>query len=97
MTRVDKHLVLSTGHITKDVADAFGEGPSDPEWFAHVMCHPTEFGWWVYVLSEDNCDGWAILPECLQKIFNHARFHGANWVLFDCDEAYIDELELYEW
>ena len=99
------HLVLSTAHLTEDVAAVLDqicdtpdnrERPSDPTgtWADEVVSSPYRYGCWVRpFLDADPAE----FPPCLGGCIAYARQHGATWILFDRDEPPIDELPSYDW
>ena len=79
-------LVLSTGHLTEEVCNQYLQGHLGPWW-------PKEpYGWFVYVYAEDKT-----LPQSLHDCLDYARGQGCEWVMFDRDGPFEEELTVYDW
>ncbi len=109
MTRLAKHLVLSTAHLTRDVAATLEEmepdreGPSPySDWRGDIVCLNHAYGFWIRTISsghdrDDHAAVLARLPDCLAGCLRHATRYGAAWIMFDRDEPAIPEVAAHEW
>ena len=86
-------VALSTGHVPKAVADVL-DGRTSEDWHDLIVISPWSYGWWIWVNVEEHFDD---LPECLKRCMTYAHERGARWIQFDCDNAYVECLPLYEW
>ena len=84
---IEPMLVLSTGHLTEETCNLFLADYEGPAW------RKGDYGWFVYV-PEDVDDE---LPPDLTACLALAREKGAFWIMFDRDEAQVDELPAYDW
>lgn len=106
MANVQSYLELSTGHVTKEVAEQLdmivkqrGEGQAarwpDGEWQYWIIAERwSDYGWWVWPNMDEGFD---LLPACLQACFRLASENGCRWILFDADSQYTPELLLFDW
>lgn len=90
-------LDASSGHLSPETWTWLDQQPAegvlrDPaaEHAAQVAGGPTRRGWFVYGL-EDLPEG---LPTRPRDVLRHARAHGADYVLFDCDAQRIEGLPI---
>jgi hypothetical protein len=85
--------VISTEHLTKEVADALtAQGDSNP-W---VICAPYEYGYFLWV-SHDNDDEVG-MPQCLRDIRDALDAGGTGvWVRLDSDANPIQNAPVYQW
>lgn len=88
---IEPMLTISTGHITKDTADAFDAKMGDdgiPAFFPKG-----DYGWFVFVPDQ-------IEPECpadLASLLRFAKEKGCTWLVLDCDAEQVDGLPTYDW
>ncbi len=87
-------LVLSTGHLTAEIAKQMGAGQfinSEELSFAY---YNVEYGWYLpCVANKDDSS----CPECVKLILEKAHSLGCTKVLLDCDGAQDPTLPVYEW
>lgn len=98
---IEKMLVLSTAHVTKETAewldkiDWLNEGPAGNTYGT--------YGWFTYAHDDNTCEPSAPhapegeYPADLWAVFQKARELGASYVLLDCDATEIDGLPEYDW
>ena len=53
---------------------------------AGILGGATRYGWFIYASEEPAPP----IPDDLIDVFHHARRHGCEYVLFDCDAPFID-------
>lgn len=99
-------VVLSTGHLTKEVAEGLDaiiemrrdntQHHLDPEdWRYWVIAESwSEYGWWIWADIED---GISELPASLYDCLCFARESNCRWIMFDCDGPLEEGLTRYEW
>lgn len=85
---IRKSLVLSTAHLTPEIAAALDAGTFSVQisW---------EYGWEAYAgedITDDDLD-----VSCINAAFALAREHGCTWVVYDCDGPIVDALPIYSW
>ena len=87
---IQKVLVLSTGHVTQETAEAL-EARSVPN-----MVVPYEHGFFIWVPStaSDVDDG---VPGELKFLLGYARGVGCDWLRLDSDGPERDDLAKWEW
>ncbi len=84
---IEPMLVLSTGHLTEETCNLFLAEYEGPAW------RKGDYGWFIYVTEDAESE----LPPDLAACLALARAKGAFWVMFDRDEAQVDELPAYDW
>lgn len=98
---IEKVLVLSTAHLTKEVAEelpVFSTNDADPANRPWWPAWTREEGWMFYVPPRDvDDDRYKVAPVCIQACVNLARELGCCWLMFDCDGTCIDGLPTWEW
>ena len=87
--------VISTAHITKEVADLLTAEADKNPW---VICAPYEYGYFLWINDRENYDPDSV-PECLLAISDKLRTAAAIgvWVRLDCDVDLLDGLPVYDW
>jgi hypothetical protein len=98
---IEKIIVLSTMHLTKEVAEAlpvFVTNDADlsltPWWPSWTRPE----GWMFYVPPRDAEDArYANAPVCIQACVNMARAVGCCWLMLDRDGTVLDGLPTWEW
>lgn len=91
---VENVLVLSTAHITEDVAEQL----ADPESALSEGYFPrpnSEYGWFIPILNAE--DPMNPPPECLKRCLDLAREMGCKWLLLDRDGRRTGALKTFEW
>ena len=90
-------LDASSGHLSPETwawldAQLSDDLLRDPaaEHAAQIAGGRTRYGWFVYA-SEDLPEG---VPPDLTAVLSRARARGAEYVLFDCDAAAIEDLPI---
>lgn len=105
MPKIEKFLVLSTGHLKKETANwlnqiiledaRFVSGMSDERIEnGPAVAGYAEFGYFLYCDEEAQHRGW---PEDLVAVMKIARRQGTEYLLLDRDAAHIEELESHDW
>ncbi|WP_267381490.1 MULTISPECIES: hypothetical protein [unclassified Sphingomonas] len=84
---IEPMLILSTAHLTEETCNLFLADYAGPAW------RKGDYGWFVYVPEDADSE----LPPDLTACLALAREKAAFWVMFDRDEAQIEELPAYEW
>lgn len=87
--------VISTGHLTADVAARFAEAMPGGEFFYGLYHAPTTHGGFVACPDETVLDD--EVPRCLRDCMRWAMREGFEWLRFDADGDQIGELTVYEW
>jgi hypothetical protein len=105
LQHIEKMLVGSTGHVTRDVAgllDAASTQRDQNDWTDAWVVYPHgEYGWLIRVPGND--DTGLQHPDCQKApvmffdIMALARRMGCEWVLLDRDAAPIGGLKSYDW
>lgn len=91
-------IALSTGHIKEITRQMLSElagnqtDASDPIIEEQPVVYAKNgYGWFLPVLTEGYTN-YPDLTDCIQ----HALYHGADWIMFDCDAEPTDALPLYD-
>lgn len=84
---IELMLVLSTAHLTETTCNLFLPDYAGPAW------PKGDYGWFVYVPEDEDPE----MPLDLGACMALAREKHAFWIMFDRDEAQIDELPAYDW
>ncbi len=85
---IRRSLVLSSGHLTPEVATALAVG-------TFKMNETLEYGWSAYVgedITDEDLD-----VTCINAAFALARKHDCTWIVWDRDGPTIAELPSYDW
>ena len=88
--------VISTAHITEDVARELAETLPGEDFYG-LLNAVTPFGGFVACDDPDYPSDMPPLPKCLRDCFNWAVDEGFEWIRFDADGDQIGELTVYEW
>lgn len=100
---IEHMLVLSTAHITHEVAEALDErltADANPdcyldteEWADNLVFFPKcDYGWFIYV-PDKNGD----VPQSLAECFNLARANLCPWLMLDRDATVVSNLPAFYW
>jgi hypothetical protein len=89
---VRKFLDISTGHLTQETRDKLDHGEITSTYY------PMTYGWFVWVpdepmLPENEPERW---PDDLRECILYARSQGCDYIMFDGDAEYCDELRAYD-
>jgi hypothetical protein len=90
---IERMLVLSTGHVSKEVNDIL-EG----DWKA--LAWGPEFvrdEGWVFRVVDDDIIRDTDPPQCIRDAMSFARGAGCEWVMFDCDGDRVEILRWHDW
>jgi hypothetical protein len=94
---IEHMCVLSTGHITQEVAQDI-DNPSSieaQEWREALIVYPHgEYGWLIYI-PDEGLD--AELPPSLEACIALARASRCQWLLLDRDASQVTNIPTYEW
>ena len=93
---IDKVLTLSTGHVTKKVANRLDAAKynDDPE----LLVIGFEYGWILSTGNLRGCEREGIeLDECLVTLGKLAEDNDCDYIMLDCDVNVIKGLQDYEW
>lgn len=87
--------VISTAHITKEVAARLTEEGDKNPW---VICAPYEYGYFLWINDRENYNPDSV-PECLLSIIDKLSTPTAIgvWVRLDSDADPLDGLPVYDW
>lgn len=106
---IEKILVLSTSHITKEVAtelDRLVAAITNLGESVAMALHDTDWipswtrveGWMFHVPKADANDSrYVNAPYCLQACVNMAREAGCDWLMLDRDGEVVPDLPTWEW
>lgn len=87
--------VVSTGHLTKDVADRLTSLGDTNDW---VICAPYENGFFLWISHDQDAE--LGMPQCLKDVRDAVSKYVPNslgiWVRLDCDGGEVDA-PIYEW
>lgn len=91
--------VISTGHLTKEVAERLtAEGDKNP-W---IPCMPWDYGFFMRL--DDPDDTKESVPQCLldirdwrMKLERKGKLDNSRWVRLDCDADPVEDLPTYDW
>ena len=95
--------VISTAHLTKEVADVLTKKGDGNPW---VCCVPWGYGYFICLddLDEPYSPDGDPVPQCLLDICNWRRkleregkLDNSRWVRLDCDADRADSLPTYDW
>jgi hypothetical protein len=90
--------VLSTGHITEEVAQAletFFKWEVTTPWIDALIIYPHgDYGWLIYI-PDEGLD--AELPPSLEACIALARASRCQWLLLDRDASQVTNIPTYEW
>ena len=100
-----RHIELSTGHLTDEIAnilDTLQDTVENREltraahgdWRDGLVVCPYRYGFWVRRFLDLKIT--ADIPECLQACFALAEANGATWILFGRDADTVDDIPHYE-
>lgn len=91
--------VISTAHITREVADRLDSRRQ--QWCA-CATYP-DVGFFLY-LDEPYSPGGDPVPQCLLDILDwrmrlerEGKLDNSHWVRLDCDADLVDDLPTYDW
>lgn len=93
---INKMLVLSTGHLSKQTRDALEAGDE-----FHMTMMGWEYGWviWAYgerEVRERDQEGLGPIPPDVAQACLLAKRLGCDWVRFDCDANPEESLEWFD-
>lgn len=91
---INKMLMLSTAHLTKQTADMM-----DMKLIENPRVYQKDgYGWFVLVTSwNDDYEIVKNIPEDLRKCLGFAESVGSDWICFDPDIEENNVLPVYEW
>ena len=89
---VEPAFVISTAHITEDVANALGGGHP----LGLVVYPKGGDGWWIWV-GDEALDKVENLPASLFECIMAARAAECVWLCIDMDATIHDDLPTYAW
>ena len=102
--QIDKILSVSTGHVTKEEADAFARyrphiSPKDYPEGKPMPFMIGDWGWLFHVVPEAYADDhdYDKASEGFQSVMAIARKNSCEYVRFDCDAAKIVGIPTYDW
>lgn len=96
------HLVMSSGHITEDVAVALDAIARDEsafgDWRDYVICRANgDCGWWVFIERRCAAATEALFPECLKACLALARAANVDWLLLDSKTDPSSHVAFHDW
>lgn len=89
---ISNTLLVSTSHITKDMAQRL-ENRDLSIIDTTSVYEKGEYGWWLYVQTEDD-EAW---PPELTALMRLARANRCEWLCLDRDGPTIEGMVTYEW
>ena len=90
MSVVRRFLDLSNAHLTnQDRALLNACAGRDT---GELLCATTPYGWFVFA-----CEERPQISDTLCALFQEARQHGCEYLLFDRDAAEIDGFPVFDW
>lgn len=96
---IHKIPMISTAHLTKEVADVLTERRNGNPW---CPCAAWEFGYFLFLYEPEA--GRTPVPQCLLDIRDWLRkqeaaglLDNSRWVRLDGDSDSVDELPTYNW
>lgn len=89
---IRKLLDISTGHVSKETRDLLNEGEGGSP---HIWAIPHEYGW--FVRAHDEAEDLAQTPDDLVTVMRYAKQLDCDWIKFDCDADFVEELPMFEW
>lgn len=91
--------VISTVHLTKEVAEALTEKGSANDW---CCCAPWEFGYFIFLDDLESCSH--PVPQCLidirdwrMKLEMTKKLDNSRWVRLDGAAETVEGLPTYDW
>lgn len=90
---IEKILVLSTGHLSKETAEKFNSNSGSAHWPDNLGV-PIPYGYLVPAEIQD-FEG-EVAPE-VKACAEYARERGASLIRFDCDGSTVEGLKTFEW
>ncbi|TPG55902.1 hypothetical protein EAH89_13255 [Roseomonas nepalensis] len=90
MSVVRRFLDLSNAHLTKEDR-ALLEACAGRD-TGELLCASTPYGWFVFA-----CEERPQISDTLWALFQEARQHGCEYLLFDRDAAEIDGFPVFDW
>lgn len=94
---IQKHLVLSTGHVCRETMEKLNFWAAEPKDAPFSIGNYSEYGWFFRALSPDN-EGFVELPEDLAAIMRFASDEAhCRYIMLDRDAAAVEDLPYYEW
>ena len=90
MSVVRRFLDLSSAHLSrKDRALLDACAGHDA---GELLCATTPYGWFVFA-----CEERPQISDTLWALFQEARQHGCEYLLFDRDAASLDGFPVFDW
>jgi len=92
-TEIHRIPVISTAHITREVADRLD---SEHQPWCACACY-RDVGFFLYLDEPSDMD--EPVPQCLLDIRDWLTKHNFTdrWVRLDCDGEIVDDLPAYDW
>ena len=90
MSAVRRFLDLSNAHLRSEdraLLDACAGHDT-----GELLCASTPYGWFVFA-----CEERPQISDTLWALFEKARQHGCEYLLFDRDAASLDGFPLFDW
>jgi hypothetical protein len=88
---IDKVLVASTAHITKECSEFLSKG------IVGNIVIDWDYGWFIWVDTEDMYSDAMIAFPALINLMETATAKGCSWLRLDCDGPIYENLPTYEW
>ena len=93
---IKKVLVISTGHLTREVNEVMERGGGigiiyEDVDYGYIIRMPSDFEEWK---EETNLDD---VPKCIMDIVSLTRSLGCDWCNLDCDGEKSPNLPFFEW
>ena len=90
MSVIRRFLDLSNAHLTNEdraLLDACAGHDT-----GELLCATTPYGWFVFA-----CEERPQISDTLWALFQEARQHGCEYLLFDRDAASLDGFPVFDW
>jgi len=87
---IEKSLVISTGHISKETADLLELKKIDS-----LVVEPYEYGWRIHISTDYKYEE---IPDDLKRLMSFAdEVFSCSWIRLDQDGPYLDFFKTYDW
>lgn len=87
----ERMLVLSTAHITQDIAEDLDNPDADIHSYITTRDHG-EYGWLIRTTGSKNS-----VPDVLRRLLMFARDTDHGWLLLDRDGPKLPYFEKFSW
>lgn len=92
MFEIQHILVVSTAHITEEVAESLAQDE-----LPIIVYSKDQYGFFIFVPEQFEHERDSRLPPCLQDIIELAKSQGTAWIMLDRDAEPSEALTQYSW